>query len=39
MLRRVILMAASVLALMIGGIGQGAWADVSEQEAKLESVS
>ena len=34
MLRRIILMAASVLALTIAGIGQGAWADTSEQEAK-----
>jgi lipid-binding SYLF domain-containing protein len=34
MLRRIILMAASVLALTVAGIGQGAWADTSEQEAK-----
>ncbi len=34
MLRRLILMAASVLALTIAGIGQGAWAAVTEQDVK-----
>ena len=34
MLRRVILMAASVLALTVAGIGQGAWAAATEQDVK-----
>ena len=34
MLRRTILMAASVLALTIAGVGQGAWAAATEQDVK-----
>jgi len=34
MLRRIILMAASVLALAVAGIGQGAWAGASDQDVK-----
>ena len=34
MLRRIILMAASVLVLTVAGIGQGAWAAATEQDVK-----